>query len=120
MMQIGMNPRLASDSANHLVIQMNDLQEIAEFEAYILKLSEQGITTAEQFLSLSISESRETLRLLLDITEEEMDSLVAISREHVEPEYLEKLETTEVKEYPLGCLDEKEEEINEKDQVRDS
>ena len=97
---------------------MKSLQEIAEFEAYIAILSEQGVSTAEQFLSLTMSEPREELRQLLDITEEDMDALVSIVHEYVDPGYLEKLETTEVKEYPLGCLDESgEEEVDEKDQV---
>jgi hypothetical protein len=98
---------------------LKDLQDITEFKAHIAALSEQGVSTIEQFISLAMSESREGLRHLLNLSEGEMDALVAIARKHVDPKYLEKLNSTEVKEYPLGCLEDKEGESNEKNQVRD-
>lgn len=88
----------------NLVFRLIALAEIPEFEAHIDALSKMGIINPEQFLSLSMSKSRGELRQLLDISEEEMESLTQKAKENIEPDVLAKLESIEVKEYPLGLL----------------
>jgi hypothetical protein len=102
------------------VYQLKELWEIPEFEPHINTLSEHEVTTVEQFLSLAMSGSKDGLCQLLNLSEEEMNSLIGIARENVDPEFLEKMETTEVKEYPLGYLEDKEEEKDEDHEVRDA